>query len=73
MQMKTWTGTIIGPAGTVHDGRIYTLRIICGMNYPKQAPQIWFRSKVGSEKSRVFTWAHLQPPCPQLLVHDIPA
>jgi ubiquitin-conjugating enzyme E2 variant len=43
MQMRSWTGTIIGPPGTVHDGRIYTLRIHCGNNYPDQAPQIWFR------------------------------
>mmetsp|Transcript_9863 Transcript_9863/g.24624 ORF Transcript_9863/g.24624 Transcript_9863/m.24624 type:complete len:141 (-) Transcript_9863:546-968(-) len=46
MQMKNWTGTIIGPPGTVHDGRIYTLRIHCGNQYPDQAPQMWFRSKV---------------------------
>lgn len=46
MNMKNWTGTIIGPPGTVHDCRIYTLRINCGNNYPEQPPQIWFRSKI---------------------------
>lgn len=46
MQMKSWTGTIIGPPGTAHDGRIYTLRIQCGANYPEQAPLVWFRSKI---------------------------
>uniref|UniRef100_A0A7S3R2W0 UBC core domain-containing protein n=1 Tax=Dunaliella tertiolecta TaxID=3047 RepID=A0A7S3R2W0_DUNTE len=46
MQMKSWTGTIIGPPGTAHDGRIYTLRIQCGNNYPDQAPLLWFRSKI---------------------------
>lgn len=46
MAMRSWTGTIIGPPGTVHDGRIYTLRIQCGNNYPDQAPLLWFRSKI---------------------------
>lgn len=46
MQMTNWTGTIIGPPGTVHDGRIYTLRIVCGGEYPDQGPQIWFKSKI---------------------------
>lgn len=46
MQMSHWTGTIIGPPGTAHDGRIYTLRIFCGPDYPDAAPQIWFRSKI---------------------------
>lgn len=46
MNMKSWTGTIIGPPGTAHDGRIYTLRIHCGSNYPEQPPQVWFRSKI---------------------------
>lgn len=46
MQMSNWTGTIIGPPGTVHDGRIYTLRIQCGAFYPDQPPLVWLRSKV---------------------------
>jgi ubiquitin-conjugating enzyme E2 variant len=46
MSMRSWTGTIIGPPGTAHDGRIYTLRIQCGNNYPDQAPLVWFRSKI---------------------------
>jgi ubiquitin-conjugating enzyme E2 variant len=41
--MNNWTGTIIGPPGTVHDGRIYTLRITCGAAYPDERPLIWFR------------------------------
>ncbi len=44
--MKNWTGTIIGPPGTAHENRIYTLRIRCGDGYPDQAPEVWFRSKV---------------------------
>jgi ubiquitin-conjugating enzyme E2 variant len=46
MQMSNWTGTIIGPPGTVHDGRIYNLRIVCGPSYPDQPPNVWFRSKI---------------------------
>ncbi len=46
MQMTNWTGTIIGPPGTVHDGRIYSLRVVCGQDYPDHPPSIWFRSKV---------------------------
>lgn len=46
LQMETWNGTIIGPQGTVHDGRIYSLRIKCGKEYPEKPPLIWFRSKI---------------------------
>lgn len=46
MHMRNWTGTIIGPPGTVHDGRIYTLRIVCDMSYPEQPPKVWFRSRI---------------------------
>mmetsp|Transcript_14551 Transcript_14551/g.31686 ORF Transcript_14551/g.31686 Transcript_14551/m.31686 type:complete len:139 (+) Transcript_14551:139-555(+) len=44
--MSNWTGTIIGPPGTVHDGRIYTLRIVCGPKYPDVAPTVWFKSRI---------------------------
>ncbi|WIA41138.1 hypothetical protein OEZ86_004762 [Tetradesmus obliquus] len=30
MLMRNWTGTIIGPSNTVHDGRIYTLKFHYG-------------------------------------------
>lgn len=46
LEMSHWTGTIIGPPGTAHDGRIYTLRIHCGPAYPDERPNIWFRSRV---------------------------
>lgn len=29
-----WNGTIVGPANTRFDGRIYFLSIVCGENYP---------------------------------------
>lgn len=33
-----WNGTIIGPPNTKMDGRIYSLTITCGPNYPAVAP-----------------------------------
>lgn len=44
--MTNWTGTIIGPGHTVHENRIYSLRITCGDNYPDQPPVIAFISRV---------------------------
>jgi len=35
MSLTGWNGTIIGPAGTNFDGRIYSLKITCGDYYPK--------------------------------------
>lgn len=46
LMMVNWTGTIIGPPNTTHDGRIYTLRITCSDKYPQAPPQVWFRSRV---------------------------
>lgn len=41
-----WNGTIIGPPNTNMDGRIYSLTITCGPNYPAAAPTVRFQSKV---------------------------
>jgi ubiquitin-conjugating enzyme E2 variant len=46
IMMRNWTGTIIGPSNTVHDGRIYTLKLYCGEQYPDRAPQVRFVSRV---------------------------
>lgn len=46
IMMRNWTGTIIGPSNTVHDGRIYTLKLFCGDNYPERPPQVRFISKI---------------------------
>ncbi|DBA65840.1 TPA: hypothetical protein ACH3X2_002871 [Trebouxia sp. C0005] len=32
--MRYWAGAIVGPANTVHDGRIYTVKLYCDQNYP---------------------------------------
>lgn len=49
MLMRNWTGTIIGPSNTVHDGRIYTLKIFCDLNYPERPPTVRFQSRVNMD------------------------
>ncbi|KAI0793792.1 UBC-like protein [Fomes fomentarius] len=46
IMMSQWNGTIIGPGHTVHENRIYSLRITCGENYPDQPPAVQFVSRV---------------------------
>ncbi|KAI0255695.1 ubiquitin-conjugating enzyme/RWD-like protein [Lactifluus subvellereus] len=44
--MSNWNGTVIGPGHTVHENRIYSLKIHCGDSYPDQPPTIQFISRV---------------------------
>ncbi|KJA14935.1 hypothetical protein HYPSUDRAFT_48750 [Hypholoma sublateritium FD-334 SS-4] len=44
--MSNWNGTIIGPGHTVHENRIYSLKITCGDNYPDVRPDVQFISRV---------------------------
>merc|ERR1712181_124761 len=44
--LTKWNGTIIGPRSTVFENRIYCLEIICGQNYPKQAPDVMFTTRI---------------------------
>ena len=62
IMMSNWNGTIIGPGHvrcivlvprcsltdiqTVHENRIYSLKIYCGENYPDSPPVIQFLSRV---------------------------
>lgn len=46
IMMSQWNGTIIGPGHTVHENRIYSLKIVCGDYYPDAPPQIQFLSRV---------------------------
>lgn len=46
LYMRNWTGTIIGPSNTAHDGRIYTLKLVCGADYPEKPPQVRFHTRI---------------------------
>ncbi|TFY52783.1 hypothetical protein EVJ58_g9819 [Rhodofomes roseus] len=46
IMMSHWNGTIIGPGHTVHENRIYSLKITCGDSYPEEPPTIQFISRV---------------------------
>ncbi|CAA6664791.1 unnamed protein product [Spirodela intermedia] len=44
--MSSWTGTIIGPPNTVHEGRIYQLKLFCGDGYPDDPPSVRFQTRI---------------------------
>ena len=44
--LTRWNGTILGPPGCTHEGRLYSLSIVCGPNYPLEPPVVSFLSKV---------------------------
>ena len=44
--MRTWNGTILGPPGTAHENRIYSLKLFCDQHYPEQPPLVKFTSRV---------------------------
>ncbi|DAZ98622.1 TPA: hypothetical protein N0F65_000817 [Lagenidium giganteum] len=44
--LTNWIGTILGPAGTCHDGRLYSLRIHCSDHYPQVPPEVYFTSRI---------------------------
>ena len=44
-----WSATIVGPANTNFDSRIYFLEIICGEDYPNLPPKVKFTSKVNMD------------------------
>jgi ubiquitin-conjugating enzyme E2 variant len=46
IMMSNWNGTIIGPGHTVHENRIYSLKITCGASYPDIPPEVRFNSRV---------------------------
>ncbi|KAK6985015.1 ubiquitin-conjugating enzyme/RWD-like protein [Favolaschia claudopus] len=46
IMMSNWNGTIIGPGHTVHENRIYSLKITCGDSYPERPPVVQFLSRV---------------------------
>lgn len=44
--LSDWNCTILGPQGSVHENRLYELRISCGPNYPDDPPTCRFLSKI---------------------------
>jgi ubiquitin-conjugating enzyme E2 variant len=44
--MINWSGSIIGPANTPFDSRIYVLKIVCGDSYPDTPPECRFETKL---------------------------
>eukprot|EP00899_Mesostigma_viride_P021183 jgi/Mesvir1/29066/Mv18374-RA.1 len=44
--MRSWSCTILGPPSSVHDGRIYCLKLHCGDEYPQKPPQVRFKTRV---------------------------
>jgi ubiquitin-conjugating enzyme E2 variant len=46
MLMSNWNGTIIGHPHSVHENRIYSVKMHCGPNYPDEPPTIRFVSAV---------------------------
>jgi ubiquitin-conjugating enzyme E2 variant len=44
--MRSWTGTIIGPNHSVHEGRIYTVKLFCDKDYPDRPPSVRFHSRI---------------------------
>ncbi|RLM75010.1 ubiquitin-conjugating enzyme E2 variant 1C-like [Panicum miliaceum] len=44
--MRSWTGTIIGPLNSVHEGRIYQLKLFCDKDYPDKPPTVRFHSRI---------------------------
>ncbi|KAH9821647.1 ubiquitin-conjugating enzyme/RWD-like protein [Melampsora americana] len=44
--MTKWNGTIIGPSHSVHENRIYDIKITCGDSYPDKPPTIHFLTKI---------------------------
>ncbi|KAG8044014.1 hypothetical protein GUJ93_ZPchr0458g22527 [Zizania palustris] len=44
--MRSWTGTIIGPLNSVHEGRIFQLKLFCDKDYPDKPPTVRFHSRI---------------------------
>ncbi|KAL2203055.1 UBC-like protein [Sarocladium strictum] len=46
LYLHNWNGTVLGPAQSGFENRIYSVKIYCGPNYPKEPPTVKFINKV---------------------------
>ncbi|EPS40714.1 hypothetical protein H072_5375 [Dactylellina haptotyla CBS 200.50] len=46
IMMSNWNGTILGPPHSVHENRIYSVKLHCDENYPDVPPSVQFISRV---------------------------
>jgi ubiquitin-conjugating enzyme E2 variant len=46
MTLTNWNGMIVGPPGSQLEGRILSLLISCGQEYPDKSPTVRFTSRV---------------------------
>jgi len=44
--LSTWNATILGPPNSVHENRIYSLKVYCGASYPDEPPTVEFLSRI---------------------------
>eukprot|EP00033_Pygsuia_biforma_P000690 GCRY01000811.1.p1 GENE.GCRY01000811.1~~GCRY01000811.1.p1 ORF type:complete len:139 (+),score=3.26 GCRY01000811.1:101-517(+) len=64
--MCNWNGTIIGPGGSIHDGRIYSLKFYCDQDYPEMPPQVRFVTKINLPSVNPQTGVVSAQKCPTL-------
>lgn len=46
LSFSNWMATIVGPPRTPYEGRIYTLKIVCGKKYPEECPCVRFLTRI---------------------------